>query len=214
MAERGHADPGEQDEVARAKAQMRRERRALLCSVPAEALREAGSRIALHLASDPAWSAARVVAAFASLPDEVCTEPLLRAAIAAGKQVLLPRVQDGGRLDFVELSMSEGWRVGRFGIREPAGASEAVPLTSADVVLVPGLAFDRAGGRLGRGAGYYDRALAPCLRSAARPALIGLALASQIVSRVPRSAHDVRVDRVVTERGWSARARDAEKNEE
>ena len=169
------------------------------------ARRRAADRVASGLASDPAWQHARTIAAFVSLPDEIDTEPSLRTAFRDGKRVLLPRALKGGALEFVELGAADDdWRVGRHGVREPSGDPVVRPLESADVVLVPGLAFDALGGRLGRGAGYYDRALAPLSGRVQRPALIGIAFAVQLVSHVPRATWDVCVDRVVTDRGPGA----------
>ena len=111
-------------------------------------------------------------------------------------------------LEFAACSSLDTLGTGRFGIREPTSQHPVVSLADADVVLVPGLAFDGRGGRLGRGAGYYDRALAPIGSVDARRALIGVALSIQIVPAVPMDARDVAVDRVVTERGWGARPRD------
>ena len=74
-------------------------------------------------------------------------------------------------------------------------------LCGIDLVLVPGIAFDRFGGRVGKGAGYYDRALAP-LDKQSRPALLGLGFALQLTQRVPMTTHDVYLDAVVTESAW------------
>lgn len=96
----------------------------------------------------------------------------------------------------------ERWRElcpGRFGVLEPpAGAPEEAPAVG-DAVVVPGVAFDRAGGRLGRGGGHYDRAFPPGAPGA--PLLVGFAHAFQLVECVPSDSHDRRMDAIVTERG-------------
>lgn len=88
----------------------------------------------------------------------------------------------------------------RFGVPEPAHG-EPIDLEQLDAVLVPGLAFDRSGARLGRGAGFYDRFLAPLDASSRAPRLIGVCFDRQLVVRVPTEAHDRRVDTLVTESG-------------
>ncbi len=96
--------------------------------------------------------------------------------------------------------------VRRHGVPEPA-AGTPVPAQELDAILIPGLAFDAAGGRLGRGAGFYDRFLAPLRRttdtsgrgSVPRPWLCGVGFEEQIVPRVPMLAHDVRLDAIATD---------------
>jgi 5-formyltetrahydrofolate cyclo-ligase len=88
-------------------------------------------------------------------------------------------------------------RMHRYGVPEPA-LGEAVEAASLGTILVPGLCFDRRGGRLGRGAGFYDRFLSG-VSEGSSPQLIGVCFGLQVVERVPMEAHDRRVDRVVTE---------------
>ena len=92
-------------------------------------------------------------------------------------------------------SVDAGLIAGRHGIREPAADVSAVPPGEIDLVLVPGLAFDEAGRRLGRGAGYYDRFLAPL-----SVATVGVAFELQLVPEVPAGSGDVPVGAIVTER--------------
>ncbi|HEY8899777.1 MAG TPA: 5-formyltetrahydrofolate cyclo-ligase [Chthoniobacterales bacterium] len=114
----------------------------------------------------------------------------------------LPRIEDG-RLRFHRITSLAELVPGAFGAREPiADAATLAKPGEADVVLVPGLAFDRDGGRLGRGGGFYDRFLAD---PAVRARRVAVAFADQIVERVPTEAHDVHVDAIVTEDGWLER---------
>jgi 5-formyltetrahydrofolate cyclo-ligase len=83
---------------------------------------------------------------------------------------------------------------------EPPGEASAALLSSCDLAFLPGVAFDRWGGRLGRGAGYYDRALSK--PRAELPFLCGLSYAFQVVDRVPMGPHDIRVDAVASETAW------------
>ncbi|MCA9774770.1 MAG: 5-formyltetrahydrofolate cyclo-ligase, partial [Myxococcales bacterium] len=90
----------------------------------------------------------------------------------------------------------------RHGILEPDGGRPEAPVSAMDLIVVPGLGFDPEGGRLGWGAGYYDRVLA---RRGARAVTIGLAYESQILPALPRDAHDVAMDVVATEARWMER---------
>lgn len=152
---------------------------------------------AARLSGMPEFQAAGSVALYAALPDELSTVPLYREARAASKRVALPRMLPGRRLEFAWVRSFDALRPGRYGVAEPGEAEEVVGLSELDLVVVPGVAFDRTGGRLGRGSGYYDRALAS--RSDARPFVVGLAEAERIVDEVPREAFDQRVDAVVTD---------------
>lgn len=152
---------------------------------------------AKHLVASAAWRDARVVLVFLSLPSEVDTTALVEAAWGSGKRVLAPRV-DVASTTLVPVAI-RSWSdclPGFKGILEPT-ASGAVPVESIDLVLVPGLAFDLQGRRLGRGGGYYDRFLA-------RPGLAaltcGLGFESQVLDQVPSEAHDRRVDALATDK--------------
>lgn len=200
-----HAATGQgEHEAARfvaEKAQLRARLRERLASLDAGATQRAGAAIAEVLGRMESWRRAGAIAAFVSRPDEVDTGPVLERARREGKRVLLPRVLSGTALAFAAWPAGAPLVVGRFGLREPAPEAPVVPLGEAGIVLVPGLAFDAAGGRLGRGAGYYDRALADARAAADPPPLIGLALALQIVEAVPMAPFDVRLDGVVCETG-------------
>jgi 5-formyltetrahydrofolate cyclo-ligase len=126
-------------------------------------------------------------------------EPDWTAAIGAGWQAALPRVE-GDKLIFHRVESFAELAPGAHGAREPAadGATRVSP-ADATAVLVPGVAFDRAGGRLGRGGGFYDRLLGHPHFAARR---IAVCFACQIVARVPVEPHDIEVDEIVTEDGW------------
>ncbi len=149
-----------------------------------------------RLARLPQLAGARCVALFASLPDEPSTRPLFEALRGQEKRCLLPRTTDAHQLEFFEVPRWDDLRPGRYGVSEPPAGSVVVRLSEADVVVVPGVAFDASGGRLGRGGGYYDRALARI----ERPFVVGLGLERQVVEEVPRGELDRLVDAVVTER--------------
>jgi 5-formyltetrahydrofolate cyclo-ligase len=147
------------------------------------------------------WSASSSLAAFASKLDEIDCSPLVERALAAGKPVRLPRTTDSGGLEFVAICHLSQLRTGRFGLMEPGADMPAVSLAGDALVVVPGLAFDRLGGRLGRGRGYYDRALAALRHRDPRPLLIGIGYSFQIIDHVPMTRLDARLDGVVSEAG-------------
>jgi 5-formyltetrahydrofolate cyclo-ligase len=177
---------------------LRRRMRAALRRIPA-AEREQWSALACaRLADTPAYRDAAVVLAFLSLPWEVDTTPLVRAALASGKTVATFRVDVARRaMTAVRLRSLEEVRIGAMGIREPGGDGEPLDAAAIDLVVTPGLAFDALGNRLGQGGGFYDRYLAAPGRRA--PA-VALAFDLQLLPRVPAEPHDQRVDALVTDR--------------
>lgn len=135
------------------------------------------------------------VMAFWSFGSEVDTLPLLERLQVEGKQVALPRIE--GR-DVVPVAYATGDPLSEtsFGAKEPVAGRPIAP-SALDVVVVPGVAFDRDGGRVGYGAGFYDRLLGK-LRDDAFA--VAVAFGVQVVERVPAGGTDRRVDAIVTER--------------
>lgn len=157
----------------------------------------AARAVAGHVLRLREFASARAVAVYAALPDEVPLDALADAVLAGGRELAVPRMERD-RLRFVRVESWSALEPGRFGIAEPPATAPGVVLERGDLVLLPGVAFDARGGRLGRGGGHYDRALA-ALRSA--PLLVGVGFAFQLVAQVPMDAHDRRVDAFVCERG-------------
>lgn len=169
-----------------------------LKAVAPEAWQAAARMITGALVDLPAWSRARRVALYLELADEVPTEPMVEACRHRGMDLFLP-VWDADRRVYVPALWlpDDNLRLGHYGVREPEAPRLA--LTAAlDLVLVPGRAFTRTGGRLGRGGGYYDRFLtAPWAVAAVK---VGVALDVQMVDDLPMSPRDVGLDWVVTEK--------------
>jgi 5-formyltetrahydrofolate cyclo-ligase len=154
------------------------------------------ARIRERLASLPAWKQASLVALYAPLRGEVDLLPLVEMARAEGKRVVFPRASIVRRtLEFYEIESVDQLSPGAYGVPEPlADAKRRVPLAAVDLFLVPGVAFDGAGRRLGFGGGYYDRLLEfPGL------ATVGIAFEIQMRDALPEEAHDRKVDLVLTE---------------
>jgi 5-formyltetrahydrofolate cyclo-ligase len=166
---------------------------------PAGAAADAcGRAAAVHLATSPELARARRVALFASLPDELSTRPIFALLRRIGRIPLLPRIRPGEALEFAALWRWEDLRLGAFGVGEAPAGSPPAPLGAGDLVLVPGLGFDRRGGRLGRGGGYYDRTFPPGM---AAPTLLGLGFHCQLLDEIPSGAQDRRIDGILTEHG-------------
>ena len=138
----------------------------------------------------PEFKEAQVVLAYSSLPDEVQTSGLISKWL--GKKTLLLPVVTGDDLMLRRLTSMSGLREGRFGISEPTGEL-FVDYPSIDLAIVPGMAFDVRGNRLGRGKGYYDRFL-PRLRALK----LGVCFPFQLLTSIPVDPTDIPMDRVIT----------------
>lgn len=167
--------------------------------------REAARRMAAAVLSLPAVATARTVGLYADLRGEASTARLAHLLCLSGKAVALPVTgRAAGSLVFRRVRHRHDLQPGPFGLREPGPHCPETPPASLDVIIVPGVGFDRRGVRLGFGAGYYDRYL-PLLRPDCLK--IGLAFACQVVAELPRDPHDQGMDVIVTEEGMIAPAR-------
>lgn len=146
----------------------------------------------------PPYLAARFITLYSPVQNEVATEAILEDALRVGKQVYFPKLNRRDGAEFVQIFSSADLVVGRFGIAEPPGTN-VLPLEERNLsVFVPGVLFDRRGHRLGRGGGWYDRAL---LQFGNRGVFIGLAYEIQVVDSLPAEAWDQKVHYVITENG-------------
>ena len=171
---------------------------------PAQA-RAAAEAAQRALMAQPCWTEARQIALYVAFKGEMDTGLLLRHAWEQGQQVLLPRCRPRtqGIMDLVLCSGPGDLHPGHFGILEPRADLPALawddPSLAPAVMVVPGVAFDRTGRRLGFGGGYYDRALArPALAQTAR---VGLAYSWQVVDGLPAEDWDCPVQCLCTEEG-------------
>ena len=150
--------------------------------------------ITMQVLALPEFQAAERVFAYCSVVPEVDTHAILTQARRRGKTVALPVSEDGGQMYFARY---DGVLVpGRFGIPQPPRSAPALQPQSGDLMLVPALAYDRAGRRLGRGGGYYDRFLAQldCCT-------VGLIRAAFLLDVLPAARNDMPVAAVITEQG-------------
>lgn len=154
---------------------------------------EMSLRVARAVVSLPEFIAARRVMCYSSLPEEVQTGGLLSAIRDCGKELYLPAVRKGGAIEAMRCLSSTDMVTDAMGIKAPADGEVIAP-GQLDFVIVPGVAFDRFGYRLGFGKGYYDRFLSGC-----RCPVAGLAYEVQIYDRIEARSHDIPVDKLVTE---------------
>lgn len=155
---------------------------------------DASVRVVARLLGLPELAGARTVLLYAALREEVDLASLVAPLHEQGARTLYPRVR-GTSLDLVAAADLRTLQLGHRGVREPAGRT--VDPEVVDVAVVPGLAFDPRGGRLGGGGGHYDRLLR---RFPARTVRVGVAFDCQLVPRIPIEPHDEPVHLVVTER--------------
>ncbi|WP_073949383.1 5-formyltetrahydrofolate cyclo-ligase [Streptomyces kebangsaanensis] len=189
-----------------AKRALRREFLAVRNTLTVDDVREAAHALARRALELPELAGARTVAAYVSVGTEPGTLPLLDALRARGVRVLLPALLPDNDLDWGaytgEGSLARVHHGGKMALFEPAGERLGPhAVAEADVVLLPGLAVDTRGMRLGRGGGSYDRVLARLEAADAHPALVVLLYDTEVVERVPEEAHDRPVQAVVTPSG-------------
>jgi len=180
-------------EIALAKSNLRAHIRARLENI-SEAVRAVES-IELRERLQAQIPSAHTILFFAPLPDELDVWPMLELALATGTNCALPffdaekNTYGAKRLK----NLAADIVLGKFGVREPAATCEEIPLNKFDLVLVPGLAFDSSGHRLGRGKGFYDRILAE-----ASGIKCGICHNFQLLEKIPTEVHDVPVDFIFT----------------
>ncbi|MEU1037330.1 5-formyltetrahydrofolate cyclo-ligase [Streptomyces sp. NPDC005551] len=190
-------------EAEPAKRKLRQELLSVRRGLTADDVRETAAALAARALELPELAHAGTVAAYVSVGSEPGTPALLDALRARGARVLLPVLLPDNDLDWGEYTGEDTLvRVrhgGRMALLEPAGerlGPDAV--REAEAVLLPGLAVDGRGMRLGRGGGSYDRVLARLERAGADPALVVLLYDTEVVERVPEEPHDRPVHAVVT----------------
>jgi 5-formyltetrahydrofolate cyclo-ligase len=146
------------------------------------------------------YAAAKTVMFYVDVRDEVRTRQALPAAIASGKRIVVPYCVDG-ELELFWLESMEELELGMYRILEPTASMRTVERkrlqpADLDLVMVPGVAFDRNGGRTGHGKGYYDKLLQHARLDAP---LIALSFECQLFEKIPAESHDIFMDKVVTE---------------
>jgi 5-formyltetrahydrofolate cyclo-ligase len=173
------------------KAVLRKKIRAALLRISPAAREAASAQFCTRVKEQSFWKSAASVLFFAPLPDEADMWPLLEETVSSGKIAALPRFDPADRSYAARRVQDLRGEIvtGKFGIREPGPSCVEIPLNQIDLVLVPGLAFDLRGNRLGRGGGFYDRLLAET-----RGVKCGIAFDEQIAGAVPAEEHDLKMN--------------------
>jgi 5-formyltetrahydrofolate cyclo-ligase len=152
-------------------------------------------RMLRKLSREKFFQRAEHVAFYYGIAPEVETKPFLKKNLK-NKKLYLPAIGPKKSLTLRRVhSLSKDLKWGAYNTMEPKASCEKRPAGQMDVIIVPGVAFDKNGGRMGRGGGYYDR----LLRKAKKVITVGLCFQEQVVKKVPMQAHDMRVDRVITD---------------
>ena len=150
----------------------------------------------------PEYAAAKTVMFYVDVRSEVRTRHYLATALTHGKKIVVPWCNEHGELELFHLESMDELSIGMYRILEPKSelrslrAKQVTP-EELDLVMVPGVAFDRTGARMGHGKGYYDKLL-----QHARPdvPLVALAFECQLFPEIPTAAHDIFMDKIITEK--------------
>ena len=158
-------------------------------------------RIVGAFMSLPEYAIAETVMFYIDVRSEVRTRHDLELALQSGKSIVVPWCNADGELELFRLDGMEELEIGMYRILEPRQQLRSLPekqvnVESLDMIMVPGVAFDRRGARMGHGKGYYDKLLQHARRDAP---LVALAFECQLFEEIPVAAHDIFMDRIITE---------------
>lgn len=158
-------------------------------------------KIAEHFCAWPIYQTSKTVMLYLAMPDEAQADLLISDALKQGKRVCVPLLgAKYGEMSAVEIMSLDDLAVGKFGLRAPdPNKAKIINPSLIDLVVVPAVAFDRKGNRIGMGAGYYDRFLA---QVRVNTVLLGLAFSCQLADNLPSEEHDIRMHWLLTETGF------------
>ena len=203
------------DDIRKQKQQLRREVRSRLQSLTQDVIKVQSQQVWDRLFEIPAYQQAKSVGLFLSMPSgEINTDPVIQHAVENGKQIYVPQVGKNFERSDMELlkvitegtSSGDGglfhhtWPRNKWGIPEPPSdmAVQKASPGDIDLLVVPGLAFDRRGDRLGQGKGYYDRFIERMISAATQsPTLVAVGLDCQLVESIPVHEHDRPMDLIL-----------------
>ena len=158
----------------------------------------ASNRMMTVFCALPDFKEPRKVLCYASMADEVQIRPLMEKWLSLGVTVALPHITGKGQMEAVSFTDIDSLVEGEYGILTPdLEKGEIIPPDELDLIIVPGIAYDTRGERLGMGGGFYDAYLA----RATKAKRIALAFSCQLVAKIPMEAHDVLVHKIITEQG-------------
>jgi 5-formyltetrahydrofolate cyclo-ligase len=177
------------------KALLRRELRRRRQALSSEQQHAAAAAVARRIEELPDWQSARRVAVYLAADGEIDTAPLAALARAREKVLYLPVILPDDSLTFARWQQDATLRANRYGIPEPPETAESSPAGELDLIVLPLVGWDRRGGRLGMGGGFYDRTL----EEVSGTTLLGLGHSCQELESVPVQAWDIRLDFVATD---------------
>ena len=132
----------------------------------------------------------KVIALYSSMKSEVDTKELIKESLELGKRVLLPRILNKNKMIFIEINNDTNYERSTFGVLEPIGIEEK----NIDLMIIPGVAFDKDNNRLGYGRGYYDKYLKD-----KNIYKIGICFHEQLVDNIEVDEHDIKMDLIITD---------------
>lgn len=168
-----------------------------LKELPEEERRKKSEKIKAHLLTHPWFEGAKHIFIYLSFQKEVDTFPIIRESLKAGKTILVPWTVNQQEMIPVVLKKLENLEKGKWGIPQPV-EKFPFPREKIDLVILPGLAFDKKGNRLGRGKAFYDRFLSSL---SSRIKKVALAYSFQVIDNLPTDHHDIPVEEIITENG-------------
>ncbi|XP_078386597.1 5-formyltetrahydrofolate cyclo-ligase [Cetorhinus maximus] len=199
--------PGNMAALTAAKKALRLEMKRRVAALSDAEKRRQTEAVSRRLIAHPKYQNCQRIAVFLSISDEIQTEDIIKDVFRHGKECFIPRYKSrSNHMDMVKLASAEEIHhlpLTSWNIRQPAEdglPEEALTSGGLDLILMPGLGFDKHGNRLGRGKGYYDTYLERCLQhSRGRPYTIALAFKEQICDQVPVTETDKQIDEVLYE---------------
>jgi 5-formyltetrahydrofolate cyclo-ligase len=171
---------------------------------------ELSAQIVAKFMALPDYASARTVMFYIDVRSEVRTRQALPAALESGKRIVVPWCNEKGELELFHLQSMDELAVGMYKILEPKAelrtlAEKQLQAEDLDLVMVPGVAFDRRGARMGHGKGYYDKLLQHARKETP---LVALAFECQLFPEIPTANHDIFMDKIITEKEiYSGRGR-------
>lgn len=185
----------EHDAITAAKSAARARARDARDTLDRRACKEAAAAAALNLLELPEAALIGTLLAYAALPAEIDPLPAVSAMRRRGAKITYPRIESPGILSVHMVDHELDLKAGPFGLAQPSEHAPLADRTLIDAVIVPGVAFDEQGTRLGYGGGYYDRLLPTLCPTCLR---IGFAFDEQVLALIPTEPHDQCVDLVIT----------------
>lgn len=184
------------NKIQQQKKKLRKQIRLKLAKFNSVRKQNADDHIQNCLYSLDSYSNSKVICIYVSTEEEVETREIIRKELFLNsRSVVVPKIRDG-ILKLYKISKWSDLKSGKYGIEEPKNGLPEIEIAKIDILVVPGIAFDKNCNRLGRGGGYYDKAL-----QNVNAIKIGLGYDFQILPKIPHEKYDVRLNYIITEKG-------------